>query len=136
MAKKIIIIGSRRRDTKEDFEIVWNAFRQYYEDGDIIVSGGCKKGGDRFAEVIAQRMGLTENNRGLTIHRPKKVEHGAPHWRYTQENYKRNGLVANETENDSIVLACVAPDRTGGTEDTIKKIKRRGKIDPNNIRIL
>lgn len=136
MPKKIIIIGTRKRDTKEDFEIVWQAFRKYYEEGDTIISGGCPQGGDRFAEVIARRMGLTESNGGLTIHRPAKVESGAPQWRYTQEFYKRNGLVANETEEDSIVLACVAPDRTGGTEDTIKKINRRGKIDPNNIRIL
>lgn len=136
MGKKIIIIGTRKRDTEEDFQIVWNAFRKYYEDGDIIISGGCPKGGDRFAEVIASRMGLTEKTKGLIIHRPEKVESGAPTWRYTQEFYKRNTLVANETEEDSIVLACCAPDRTGGTEDTIKKIERRGKIDLNNIRIL
>ena len=59
MPKKIIIIGTRKRDTDEDFQVVWESFRKYYEDGDIIVSGGCKLGGDRFAEVIASRMGLT-----------------------------------------------------------------------------
>lgn len=134
--KKIIIIGTRDRDTEEDFQIVFEAFKKYYDEGDIIISGGCPEGGDRFAELIARRMGLTEKRGGLVIHRPNKPSPGSPGWCYTQEFYKRNTLVANETEEDSIVLACVALDRTGGTEDTIKKVERRGKIDLNNIRIL
>ena len=70
--KKIIIIGSRRRDSDEDYIQDWNEFRKWYEDGDIIVSGGCPKGGDRFAEVIARKLGLTEDNGKLIIHLPKK----------------------------------------------------------------
>jgi hypothetical protein len=66
--KKIIIIGSRRRDSDEDYIQDWNEFRKWYEDGDIIVSGGCPKGGDRFAEVIARKLGLTEDNGKLIIH--------------------------------------------------------------------
>ncbi len=134
--KKIVIIGTRDRDSEEDFQIVFEAFKKYYDEGDIIISGGCPEGGDRFAEVIARRMGLTEKEGGLVIHRPNRPSPGSPLWRYTQEFYKRNTLIANETEEDSIVLACVALDRSGGTEDTIKKDERRGKIDLNNIRIL
>jgi hypothetical protein len=136
MGKKIIIVGSRLRDTEGDFKTVFEAFKRFYNEGDIIISGGCPKGGDRFAEIIAQRMGLTEKNGGLIIHRPERPPKGSPKWAYTQAFYKRNGLVANETEEDSIILACVAPNRTGGTEDTIKKVERRGKVDLNNIRIL
>jgi len=34
----------------------------------------------------------------------------------------RNTLIAN---NCDILIACVSPDRTGGTEDTIKKTKNK-----------
>jgi len=62
MSKNIGIIGSRRRNTDEDYKCVYNEFRKWYNDGDKIISGGCKKGGDRFAEIIAAKLGLTEEN--------------------------------------------------------------------------
>jgi len=127
--KKIIIIGSRRRDGQKDLETVFNEFRKHYEDGDIIISGGCPKGGDRFAEVIAQKLGLTENNGKLIIHRPLYPIKGSPKWVYAQAFYERNTLVAAEADKDSVVIACVSPERTGGTEDTLRKINKMGK-DP------
>ena len=114
--KKIGIIGSRRRDTEDDFNSVWQAFTKVYEDGDTIVSGGCPKGGDRFAEIIAGRMGAN-----MIIHWPEKVPPGSPRWAYTKANYARNTLVAQDSD---IIIACVAADRKGGTEDTIKKFKK------------
>lgn len=131
--KKIIIIGSRRRDTEDDYKAVYNVFRKVYNDGDILVSGGCPKGGDRFCEVIAKRMGCTEENGKLIIHRPNKPPKGSPRYKWAEEYYKRNTLVAQETEENSVVIACVAPDRTGGTEDTLKKVERHNKINLNNI---
>jgi len=121
--KIIGIIGSRRRNTDDDHALIWEAFRQIYEDGDKICSGGCPKGGDRFAEIIAQKIGLTERNGGLIIHRPKSVPSGSPRWTYAKVNYDRNTLIAKDSD---IIIACVASDRKGGTEDTIKKSK--GKI--------
>ena len=123
--KKIIIIGSRRRDSQEDLEQVWNEFRKWYEDGDIIVSGGCPKGGDRFAEVIASKLGLTEDNGQLIIHLPKKPPRNSPRYEWAKCMYERNTVVAREADPSTIVIACVSPDRQGGTEDTIRKIQRR-----------
>jgi hypothetical protein len=57
---KIGIVGSRRRDTEQDYKIVLNKFEELYREGDIIISGGCPKGGDRFAEKIAEK-GLRDN---------------------------------------------------------------------------
>ena len=50
--KVIGIIGTRRRDTDEDYEIVKEAFLKIYKPGDIICSGLCKRGGDRFATIL------------------------------------------------------------------------------------
>jgi hypothetical protein len=135
MSKKIIIIGSRRRDSKEDFQLVFDMFKEYYEDGDVIISGGCPKGGDKFAEIIAERMGLTEENGYLVIHRPERPTAG-PKWEYAKAFYLRNTVVAKETEEDSVVIACVALDRTGGTEDTIRKIKRHNKMNYRNLKLV
>lgn len=134
--KKIIIIGSRRRNEPEDFQEVYNVFKKYYEPGDIIVSGGCPKGGDRFAEIIAQRLGMTEDNGQLILHRPAMPPKGSPRHAYAKAFYERNTLVAQECDADSIVIACCAMDRTGGTEDTIRKIHKFGKIDELNINII
>ena len=136
ICKKIVIIGSRRRDDQEDFDTVYQHFQKVYNEGDIIVSGGCPKGGDRFAEIIARRLGLTEENGKLIVHRPKKPVQGSPKWMYTKAFYERNTLVAREVGLNDIVIACVAPDRTGGTEDTLKKITRLNKVDLNNIYLI
>jgi len=134
MNKKIIIIGSRSRNSQEDYEQVWNEFRKWYENGDIIVSGGCPKGGDRFAEIIADKLDLTKENKKLIIHYPIKPKVGSPKYMWAKAMYERNTVIANEAELNSIVIACVSPDRKGGTEDTIKKIQRR-KVLKSDIQI-
>lgn len=134
--KKIIIIGTRRRSTFEDYRIVYNEFRKYYAEGDIIISGGCPLGGDAFAERIARRLNLTETNGKLIIHRPVNPPKGSPRWKWAQVMYDRNTIVAQETEHDSIVIACVSEDRKGGTEDTLRKIMTNDKIHLDNIRLV
>jgi len=114
--KTIGIIGTRRRDVEPDYNLVKDKFFQLYEPGDIIVSGGCKQGGDRFAEIIAQRYNIP-----IVIYHPEPVAAGSPRWKYTQANYARNTLIA---QYSAIIIACVAEDRKGGTEDTIKKFKK------------
>jgi hypothetical protein len=114
--KTIGIIGSRRRDTEQDYYLVRNKFFELYDKGDSIVSGGCKQGGDRFAELISGLYGID-----IVIHRPSLVISGSPRWAYTKANYDRNTLVAQDSD---ILIACVADDRKGGTEDTIKKFKK------------
>jgi hypothetical protein len=125
---KIGIIGSRRRDSNADFELVLKAFQRVYEPGDSAVSGGCKKGADRFAEIIAKgRLCEGDHNIPLTLHLPDKSKLDphtlavAPRAAYAKINYDRNTLVARDSD---VLIACVAEDRKGGTEDTIRKWKR------------
>ena len=89
MSKTIGIIGSRRRNTDQDYSAVYNEFKKWYDEGDRICSGGCEKGGDRFAEIIARKLGLTEENGGLILHLPKPVPSGSPRWAYAKANYEK-----------------------------------------------
>ena len=111
--KTIGIVGSRRRNTFHDLELCKKELDQIYEEGDRLVSGGCPEGGDRFAEIIAKKRGLT-----ITIHYPNwdKYGKGAGH--------RRNTYIA---EDFDILIALVARDRKGGTEDTIQKAEKLGK---------
>lgn len=108
------IIGSRRRNSEQDFILVERCFLSIYQKGDIIVSGGCSEGGDKFAEIIAKKFGLT-----IIIHYPNwnKYSRGA--------GFIRNTLIAKDANK---IIACVVTNRIGGTEDTIKKFR---KAHPN-----
>lgn len=108
--KKIGIVGTRRRDNPSAFKLVEQKFLEIYREGDWVVSGGCPKGGDRFAEVIAKKYGI-----------PIIIFY--PNWK---KNKKGAGLIRNEdiAQESDIIIACVAKDRTGGTEDTLKRYYR------------
>ena len=105
--KRIGIIGSRRRNSILDFKKIENAFSKVYNGGDWIVSGGCPKGGDRFAENIAKEYGIP-----ILIFYPNWQKYGKA------AGFVRNGDIA---DNSDVLIACVSEDRKGGTEDTIKK---------------
>jgi predicted Rossmann fold nucleotide-binding protein DprA/Smf involved in DNA uptake len=107
------IVGSRRRDTEEDFKQCEKIFLSFYKEGDEIVSGGCPKGGDRFAEIIAKRYGIP-----IKIYFPNWDKHGKA------AGFVRNTKIA---EDSDIIIAVAAADRTGGTEDTIKKAEKLNK---------
>jgi hypothetical protein len=112
--KKIGIIGTRRRDSSEASKKIKEAFFKVYKEGDIIVSGGCPKGGDRFAERIAKDNGIP-----ILIYYPNwKLGRGA--------GLIRNSEIAKDSD---ILIACVSKDRTGGSEDTIKKYLETGKAE-------
>lgn len=113
------IVGSRRRNTEEDYQKVEEAFLKIYKPGDAICSGGCSKGGDKFAEQIAIKLKIP-----IKIFPARWDLHGRT------AGFKRNTTIA---ETSDILIACVASDRTGGTEDTIKKFKR---IKPDGELIL
>jgi len=103
------IVGSRRRDTEEDKKLIENKLLEYIEKyPDVtICSGHCPKGGDRFAEELAEKYKLK------TIIYPadwKKYGRGA--------GFMRNTDIVKTSDK---LIACVASDRTGGTEDTVKK---------------
>lgn len=105
--KTIGIVGSRRRDTNDDYNKLLKAFDMVYQEGDKIVSGGCPKGGDAMAERLARKIGCT-----ITIHFPAWDKHGKV------AGFIRNGLIAQDAD---VLIALVADDRTGGTEDTVEK---------------
>jgi len=116
--KKIGIVGSRRRNSKSDFELLKKVFYSIYEDGDIIVSGHCPKGADAMAEIFAKELNLTEDNGKLILHRPDWDSHGKA------AGFVRNTFIA---EDSDVIIAVVSPDRAGGTEDTVKKAIKLGK---------
>jgi hypothetical protein len=111
--KTIGIIGTRRRDSMKDYRLVADLFKELYDDGDRIVSGGCSSGGDRFAEQIARGWQIS-----ITIHYAKWKKHGKP------AGFIRNKDIAKDAD---VLIACVSKDRTGGTEDTIAQFKKMGK---------
>lgn len=116
--KTIGIVGSRQRDAQQDFEDVLDIFILLYEEGDNIVSGGCQKGGDRFAEIIAEHYGLSVENKRLVIYYPNWKRNGFP------AGFIRNSFIAEDAD---VLIACVRKDRKGGTEDTVRKFKKLGK---------
>ena len=101
------IIGSRRRHSIKDLDLTRIAFEKIYTLGDTIISGGCPTGGDYYAEVIAR-----EKKIPIIIHKAQWAELGR------SAGFQRNTLIAQDSD---ILIAVVSEDRTGGTEDTIKK---------------
>lgn len=112
--KVIGIVGSRRRDYPKDYATCVAVFSSIYQPGDRLVSGGCPRGADRFAEMIAKSKGLT-----ITIHYPD----------WYGEAGKAAGFVRNTkiAEDCDVLIALPAQDRKGGTEDTIRKARNLGK---------
>lgn len=111
---KIGIIGTRRRDTGIDLDKVSAAFLYVYSKNEnifTIISGGCPKGGDRFAEIIADDLGV-----------PKVIYYANWEKYGKAAGFVRNTDIANESD---VLIACVASDRKGGTEDTIKKFLKK-----------
>ena len=107
------IVGSRRRNDSQDYLKVLAAFRKVYVPGDEIVSGGCQAGGDSFAEKIAKIYQV-----------PIKIYYAPWNARGYTAGFWRNTFIAQDS---TVLIACVAPDRSGGTEDTIRKFKKMGK---------
>lgn len=108
--KIIGVVGSRRRSTTLDYRAVEEAVLANYEVGDQLVSGGCPQGADHFAEVIARKHQIP-----ITIHYARWNALGR------RAGFARNTDIAEDAD---VLIACVADDRTGGTEDTIKKYER------------
>lgn len=112
--KRIGIVGSRRRNTNNDMVSCLVAFDKVYKPGDTLVSGGCSQGGDAFAESIAKARGLS-----ILIHYP---DWNGPAGKAA--GFVRNSLIARDAD---VLIAIVSPDRTGGAEDTVKKMLKLRK---------
>jgi hypothetical protein len=102
-----------------------------YEEGDVIVSGGCPRGGDNFAEIIAEAYEIP-----IVIFPADWETHG-----------KRAGFLRNTqiAEKSDVLIAIVTVDksRCRGTMDTVGKATKLNKVivldeneeefDPENI---
>ena len=127
--KYIGIIGSRKRDSEHDFLCCVDRFLEIYEEGDIIVSGGCPVGGDRFAEIIAEAYCKEDPVLFPAIWKVNGVlDRGA--------GFKRNSDIANKSD---VLIAMITKDRNlcKGTMDTVKKVTKMGKLvilDENEIK--
>jgi len=111
--KTIGIVGSRRRNSKEDYNLLEKWFLEVYEEGDQLVSGGCSSGGDKFCEIIARKFQV-----------PIKIYYAQWNKLGKGAGFIRNTYIARDAD---ILIALVADDRTGGTEDTIKKAQGMNK---------
>ena len=120
-AKVIGIVGTRSRDTEEDHKLVYKAFmKEYEEDNTVICSGRCPKGGDRFAELIGNAFGIP-----MILFPPAWTRFGV------KAGFTRNTDIARISKD--VLIACVAKNRKGGTEDTLRK---HIGFHPNAKRIL
>ena len=107
------IVGSRRWKSRSAVESLVNTLSA----DTTVVSGGAK-GVDSWAAEYARKRGLK-----VIEFLPDYPSFGSPRWEYTQAYYVRNRQIAEHSE---VVYAFVAPDRKGGTENTIKHAKELG----------
>ena len=94
--------------------------------------------GDTFLSGACTHIPLAPKYVATPLQSDQKPESGSPKHKWAQWFYERNTVVSKESEPDTVVIACVSPDRKGGTEDTLRKVQRHlGKdYDGNLIRIV
>jgi hypothetical protein len=112
MTKHVAIVGARRRTDRETVDRLVAGLPSEV----VIVSGGAK-GPDTWAEEAARKRGLATK-----IFHPNLTgaeSQGAITGRY----HARNQQIVDAADE---VFAFVAPDRKGGTEDTIRRAERKG----------
>jgi sugar (pentulose or hexulose) kinase len=110
---RVAIVGSRRRTDRETVEATIAALAPRT----VVVTGGAS-GRDRWAEGAATARGLE-----VVVHVPDLGGVRA-RWQAADRYYARNQRIVDDAET---IIAFVAPDRTGGTEDTIRRALSAGK---------
>ena len=122
------IVGSRRRNSSADFgRLVARLTQLERETGrDIkkIVTGDCKKGGDSFARDIADMFGWECDVKDkLDPETGEKLERYInDYFKFSNICYDRNIEIVRQPLD--YLIALVACDRTGGTENTIKHFRK------------
>ena len=107
------IVGSRRWKSRAAVETLVNTLSP----NTTVVSGGAR-GVDSWAAEYARKRGLK-----VIEFLPDLPLNGNPQWEYTKAYHARNRQIA---EHSHVVYAFVAPDRKGGTENTIKHAEDLG----------
>jgi hypothetical protein len=111
---KVAIVGSRRRTDREAVEAAVMALPI----GTIVVSGGAR-GPDTWAEEAARGRGLA-----VEVH-PPALGGVRCYGEAARAYHDRNQKIVDSADR---VIAFPSPDRTGGTEDTIRRALRAGKL--------
>jgi predicted Rossmann-fold nucleotide-binding protein len=127
---KIGIIGSRRYNNKENVQkAVDIIIEKFGKDNLVIVSGGCKKGGDALGKEVALEKGIKYIEFNPAHESPNKYSgmdkefYNKP---YNVGNYfERNTLIAKSSD---YILAFIPEGAiSNGTMDTVNKAKKLGK---------
>jgi hypothetical protein len=110
--KHVAIVGSRSRTDVETIERLVDTLAS----DTVVVSGGAD-GPDTWAEHAAQRRGLVTR-----IFRPD-LKHARTQGQRTRRYHRRNQQIVDAADE---LFALVSDNRTGGTEDTIRRALRKG----------
>jgi hypothetical protein len=110
---KVAVVGSRKRKDRGAIVALVNALPA----GSVVVSGKCE-GPDQWAAEAARARGLE------VLEFEPDLSGCKQRFEYTKRYYERNQRVVDACDR---VAAFVAPDRKGGTEDTIRRAEKAGK---------
>jgi len=115
---RVAIIGSRKRDKKDDIKAVYDLIKSLNDD-DVVVSGGCW-GVDSWAVAAAMSAGNE-----VMVHRPN-IDETMKYGQMVEEYYRRNRKIVDDSD---IVYAFVSKDgkKKGGTWYTINYAIKCGK---------
>ena len=115
---RVAIVGSRRRGDRDAVEACVGELPADGLDGATVVISGGAKGPDSWAVEAALKRGLE-----VRVHKPD-LAGIATRFQATERYYARNQCIVEDCDR---LIAFVAPDRSGGTEDTIRRAQRAGK---------
>lgn len=117
---QIGVVGSRRRNSEEDRKLmvvlinIVLATESVIGKNVVFVSGGCRKGADQFIEdewKIGRWPGAE-----MVVYSPEFAS-SMSRWDRVNAYYARNKRVV---DNSNLLIALVADNRKGGTENTIE----------------
>jgi predicted Rossmann fold nucleotide-binding protein DprA/Smf involved in DNA uptake len=112
MIRHVGIVGSRQRQDRESVRKLVNSLPT-----DIVVVSGRAPGPDLWAEQAANARGLQ------TLIFPPDFAGAITGGQRTRRYHRRNQMIIDTVDE---LFAFVSLERTGGTEDTIRRAQRKG----------